>query len=185
MSRVINLRFLWLAVSVDTWQFFCRHHIRSYLGTYLLTYLFSLLTYLGSCLCICWLLLFLATGAVSHIGCCFFQTTWAVFACLLLLCSCNRHCFTCWLLPFLDNKHCVHVLTVAFYRQQALFHILAAYSMYNTDVGYCQGMSQIAALLLMYMNEEASDAFYWDCVNAAPEFPGDLGVFSFKSTRFQ
>lgn len=30
--------------------------------------------------------------------------------------------------------------------------------MYNTEVGYCQGMSQIAALLLMYMNEE--DAFW-------------------------
>ncbi|XP_033628907.1 USP6 N-terminal-like protein [Asterias rubens] len=43
-------------------------------------------------------------------------------------------------------------------KQQALFHILSAYSMYNTEVGYCQGMSQIAALLLMYMNEE--DAFW-------------------------
>jgi hypothetical protein len=26
--------------------------------------------------------------------------------------------------------------------------------MYNTEVGYCQGMSEIAALLLMYLNEE-------------------------------
>ena len=43
-------------------------------------------------------------------------------------------------------------------KQQALFNILAAYSVYNTDVGYCQGMSGIAALLLMYMNEE--DAFW-------------------------
>lgn len=43
-------------------------------------------------------------------------------------------------------------------KQQALFHVLAAYSVYNTEVGYCQGMSQIAALLLMYMNEE--DAFW-------------------------
>ncbi|MEE6481586.1 hypothetical protein FKM82_012911 [Ascaphus truei] len=42
--------------------------------------------------------------------------------------------------------------------QQALFHVLAAYSLYNTEVGYCQGMSQITALLLMYMNEE--DAFW-------------------------
>lgn len=42
--------------------------------------------------------------------------------------------------------------------QQALFHVLAAYSMYNTEVGYCQGMSEIAALLLMYLNEE--DAFW-------------------------
>ncbi|XP_033101782.1 USP6 N-terminal-like protein [Anneissia japonica] len=43
-------------------------------------------------------------------------------------------------------------------KQQALFNILAAYSMYNSEVGYCQGMSQIAALLLMYMNED--DAFW-------------------------
>lgn len=39
-------------------------------------------------------------------------------------------------------------------KQQALFHVLAAYSMYNSEVGYCQGMSQIAALLLMFMTEE-------------------------------
>lgn len=39
-------------------------------------------------------------------------------------------------------------------KQRELFHVLAAYSMYNTEVGYCQGMSQIAALLLMYMSEE-------------------------------
>lgn len=43
-------------------------------------------------------------------------------------------------------------------KQQALFHVLAAYSIYNTEVGYCQGMSQITALLLIYMNEE--DAFW-------------------------
>ncbi|GAV07756.1 hypothetical protein RvY_17562 [Ramazzottius varieornatus] len=43
-------------------------------------------------------------------------------------------------------------------KQQALFHVLAAYSMYNTEVGYCQGMSQVAALLLMYMSDE--DAFW-------------------------
>jgi len=44
-------------------------------------------------------------------------------------------------------------------RQQDLFHVLAAYSMYNTEIGYCQGMSQIAALLLMYL-EQAEDAFW-------------------------
>ncbi|CAG7722992.1 unnamed protein product [Allacma fusca] len=42
--------------------------------------------------------------------------------------------------------------------QQALFKILCAYSVYNSEVGYCQGMSQIAALLLLYLNEE--DAFW-------------------------
>ncbi|XP_028669678.1 USP6 N-terminal-like protein isoform X2 [Erpetoichthys calabaricus] len=43
-------------------------------------------------------------------------------------------------------------------KQQALFHVLIAYSVYNTEVGYCQGMSQVTALLLIYMNEE--DAFW-------------------------
>ena len=33
-----------------------------------------------------------------------------------------------------------------------------AYSLYNSELGYCQGMSQIAALLLMFMDEE--EAFW-------------------------
>lgn len=41
-------------------------------------------------------------------------------------------------------------------KQCMLFRILVAYSIYNSEIGYCQGMSQIAALLLMYMNEEDS-----------------------------
>ena len=44
-------------------------------------------------------------------------------------------------------------------RQQALFHVLATYSVYNSEVGYCQGMSQVAALLLMYLIDE-EDAFW-------------------------
>eukprot|EP00063_Salmo_salar_P088710 XP_014063545.1 PREDICTED: USP6 N-terminal-like protein isoform X1 [Salmo salar] len=53
-----------------------------------------------------------------------------------------------------------HVMFMTRYdvKQQALFHVLTAYSVYNTEVGYCQGMSQITALLLIYMNEE--DAFW-------------------------
>ncbi|KAM9302158.1 uncharacterized protein PAF06_015432 [Gastrophryne carolinensis] len=43
-------------------------------------------------------------------------------------------------------------------KQIALFDVLSAYSVYNTEVSYCQGMSQIAAVLLMYLNEE--DAFW-------------------------
>ncbi|KAJ7998097.1 hypothetical protein DPEC_G00219030 [Dallia pectoralis] len=43
-------------------------------------------------------------------------------------------------------------------KQQALFYVLAAYSVYNPELSYCQGMSQIAAILLMYLNEE--DAFW-------------------------
>jgi len=36
--------------------------------------------------------------------------------------------------------------------QTDLFTILTAHSVYNRQVGYCQGMSQIAAVLLMYIN---------------------------------
>lgn len=42
--------------------------------------------------------------------------------------------------------------------QCALFRLLAAFSAYDTTIGYCQGMSTIAALLLIYMPEE--DAFW-------------------------
>ncbi|GAA49563.1 USP6 N-terminal-like protein [Clonorchis sinensis] len=44
-------------------------------------------------------------------------------------------------------------------RQQSLFHILAAYSVYNTEVGYCQGMSELVGLFLTYIIEE-EDAFW-------------------------
>ncbi|CAK7294294.1 USP6 N-terminal-like protein [Vulpes lagopus] len=42
--------------------------------------------------------------------------------------------------------------------QRALFCVLAAYSVYDTEVGYCQGMSEIEAVLLMFLPEE--DAFW-------------------------
>lgn len=43
-------------------------------------------------------------------------------------------------------------------KQRSLFNVLVAYSMYNMEVGYCQGMSGIAGVLLMYMDEE--EAFW-------------------------
>ncbi|XP_031622536.1 uncharacterized protein LOC116340271 [Contarinia nasturtii] len=43
-------------------------------------------------------------------------------------------------------------------KQKSLFNVLTAYSMYNMEVGYCQGMSGVAGVLLMYMNEE--EAFW-------------------------
>ncbi|PAA69357.1 hypothetical protein BOX15_Mlig028737g1, partial [Macrostomum lignano] len=44
-------------------------------------------------------------------------------------------------------------------RQRVLFNVLVAYSMYNIDVGYCQGMSQLAAFLLLYFNDEEETFF--------------------------
>jgi USP6 N-terminal-like protein len=39
-------------------------------------------------------------------------------------------------------------------KQQQLFNVLVAYSVYNSEVGYCQGMSTLAGMLLMYLDEE-------------------------------
>lgn len=43
-------------------------------------------------------------------------------------------------------------------KQRSLFNVLTAYSVYNTEVGYCQGMAGVAGILLMYMDEE--EAFW-------------------------
>lgn len=43
-------------------------------------------------------------------------------------------------------------------KQQSLFNVLTAYSMYNMELGYCQGMAGVAGILLMYMDEE--EAFW-------------------------
>ncbi|CAJ0957551.1 unnamed protein product, partial [Mesorhabditis belari] len=47
-------------------------------------------------------------------------------------------------------------------KQRSLLNVLAAYSMYNTEIGYCQGMSQIVALFLMFLDEEEA---FW-CLHA-------------------
>lgn len=39
-------------------------------------------------------------------------------------------------------------------KQKCLFNVLTAYSMYNMECGYCQGMAGVAGILLMYMDEE-------------------------------
>ncbi|XP_031616395.1 USP6 N-terminal-like protein isoform X2 [Contarinia nasturtii] len=43
-------------------------------------------------------------------------------------------------------------------KQKSLFNVLIAYSMYNMELGYCQGMAGVAGILLMYMDEE--EAFW-------------------------
>ncbi|KAI8148224.1 rab-GTPase-TBC domain-containing protein [Fennellomyces sp. T-0311] len=40
--------------------------------------------------------------------------------------------------------------------QRALFNVLRAFSGFDTEVGYCQGMTNIVAMLLMYCEEERS-----------------------------
>ncbi|KNC76587.1 hypothetical protein SARC_10923, partial [Sphaeroforma arctica JP610] len=48
------------------------------------------------------------------------------------------------------NRYCI--------KQQHLFNVLVSYSLHNPEVGYCQGMAGIVAVLLMYMGEE--EAFW-------------------------
>eukprot|EP00742_Colponemidia_sp_Colp-10_P004044 GILJ01004314.1.p1 GENE.GILJ01004314.1~~GILJ01004314.1.p1 ORF type:complete len:159 (-),score=16.76 GILJ01004314.1:7-483(-) len=42
--------------------------------------------------------------------------------------------------------------------QTSMLRVLKAYSLYNSEVGYCQGMGFITGLLLLYMSEE--DCFW-------------------------
>ncbi|KJE89651.1 gh regulated tbc protein-1 [Capsaspora owczarzaki ATCC 30864] len=43
-----------------------------------------------------------------------------------------------------------------------MFNVLAQYAKYNPTVGYCQGMSSIAAMLLMHLDEEST---FWALVS--------------------
>ena len=41
-------------------------------------------------------------------------------------------------------------------KQKSLFNVLNAYSIYNSELGYCQGMSGLCGVLLLFMDEEES-----------------------------
>jgi len=56
--------------------------------------------------------------------------------------------------------------------QKRLYNVLKSFSMYRSDIGYCQGMGFIVALFLMYMEEE--DAF-WGLVRLTTYQPYDTG----------
>ncbi|XP_065187030.1 USP6 N-terminal-like protein [Sycon ciliatum] len=60
--------------------------------------------------------------------------------------------------------------------QQILFRILSAYTMYNEEVGYCQGMDAIAGLMMMYMNEE--DAYWAMCRLMSSEHYAMHGLYT-------
>jgi len=53
--------------------------------------------------------------------------------------------------------------------REALFNVLKAYSIYDREVGYCQGMGFIAGIFLMYMSEEES---FWmlESLMRSPKF---------------
>lgn len=70
-------------------------------------------------------------------------------------------------------------------KQCSLFNVLCAYSMYNSEVGYCQGMSGVAAVLLMYMDEEEAFWAMSTLLSKRPYSMHGLYVDGFpKLTRF-
>lgn len=55
-------------------------------------------------------------------------------------------------------------------RQQDLYRILKAYTIYRPDEGYCQAQAPVAAVLLMHMPAEVSGGV----LSVAPERPQGL-----------
>ena len=56
-----------------------------------------------------------------------------------------------------------HILFQKLEGQNSLFRVLKAYSLFDPEVGYMQGMSFITAILLTYLNEEQA---FWVLVSA-------------------
>lgn len=48
------------------------------------------------------------------------------------------------------------------HRQQDLYRILKAYTIYRPDEGYCQAQAPVAAVLLMHMPAEVSIPWSWE-----------------------
>lgn len=51
---------------------------------------------------------------------------------------------------------CVTVDVLTVHRQQDLFRVLKAYTLYRPEEGYCQAQAPIAAVLLMHMPAEVT-----------------------------
>ena len=61
--------------------------------------------------------------------------------------------------------------------QASLRRVLRAYSLYDTDVGYCQGMNFIAATLITFMEEEEA---FWMLVGKCSNCVSFLHVYLFQ-----
>lgn len=51
-------------------------------------------------------------------------------------------------------------------KQQSLFNVLTAYAMYNTEVGYCQGMSGLAGIIqiILVKFKALLPSMYFRCI---------------------
>ncbi|XP_077739188.1 LOW QUALITY PROTEIN: TBC1 domain family member 3K-like [Canis aureus] len=85
--------------------------------------------------------------------------------------------------PHVPQSH--HVLGPLRGRAATLFHMLAAYSVYDTEVGYCQGMSEIAAILMFLPEEDAFWALAQLMTNDRHAMHGFFVPGSPKLLRFQ
>ena len=76
---------------------------------------------------------------------------------------CQRYFVFLVFIPFFNYflRFIFEMLFFSSPRQVQLYNILAAYSIYNTEIGYCQGMSTVTALLLMYLSDEEVGVYMW------------------------
>lgn len=56
----------------------------------------------------------------------------------------------------LEVASSIKVVSLPALRQQSLFDVLKAYSLYRPDEGYCQAQAPITAVLLMHMPAEVN-----------------------------
>lgn len=57
---------------------------------------------------------------------------------------------------FLDSLNLTRPFFTYLSSQRALFDVLRAFAGYDEEVGYCQGMANVAAMLLMYCEDEVT-----------------------------
>lgn len=65
---------------------------------------------------------------------------------------------------------CVHLLCVVCYSNEILHSILKAYSLFDDELGYSQGMAFLAAMLMLHIEDE--EMVFWCLVRImfSPEF---------------
>lgn len=67
-------------------------------------------------------------------------------------------------------------LYLAANRQQDLFRVLKAYTLYRPEEGYCQAQAPIAAVLLMHMPAEVLQCFFFTFHNLHTSVSSDAYI---------
>jgi hypothetical protein len=66
----------------------------------------------------------------------------------------HAHSLIIYYLRKLMDKGTLHYRHTYGFRQTSLYNVLNVYTLYREDIGYCQGMNFLAAVLLFHLEEE-------------------------------